>query len=159
MGVCLMTKYVRIVEGSPVEVTRRQIRNAFPDVSFPASFPPEILAQYNAFPLVDDRPAFDPLLQTLTVGGIIETAGPTYTREYTVTNKTEAELRADAAQAASDVLDSLDDGVVQAIIASLDAVWELVDAVAPSALPQTKGELRQRARDILIAREEARRGL
>lgn len=51
----VLTKFVRIIDGSPVVVTGRELRRD-PQISFPENLNPVALADHDIFPLVETAP-------------------------------------------------------------------------------------------------------
>lgn len=54
-----MAKLIRVVNGSPVEYSLKELRADNKTVSFPADFPSEVLEKYNVF-RVESQPRPDP---------------------------------------------------------------------------------------------------
>jgi len=62
-------KLLRLVDGTPTPITKRQIRERFPNVSFPASFPKERMADFGVFLWdYDPQPEYNPETQRVLDG-------------------------------------------------------------------------------------------
>jgi len=80
--------------GDPTPVSKRQIKARFPNVSFPASYPKERMAEFGVFLWeADPQPAFDPETQRL-VPGEWRMEGDEYRRAWVVEDIPQAELDA-----------------------------------------------------------------
>lgn len=75
---------LRLVDGTPTPITKRQIRERFPNVSFPATFPKERMADFDVFVWdYDPQPEYDPETQRL-VPGAWRMEGDEYRRGWVV---------------------------------------------------------------------------
>jgi len=75
---------LRVVNGAPEPYTTSRLRQDNPNVSFPASYPAALLAEYDVFQYVtDDPPAYDQVLEQIVPGNFYEDAG-TWRRGWTI---------------------------------------------------------------------------
>jgi len=80
--------------GNPVPVSKRQIKERFPNVSFPATFPKERMAEFGLFVWeADALPAFDAETQHL-VPGAWRMEGNEYRRAWVVEDIPQGEIEA-----------------------------------------------------------------
>ena len=89
-------QYVRIVNGQPEKTSFALLRKVYPNISFPKTPPPSLLAEYGLFELVEEnRPdVADDQVVAKNQRPTLQPDG-TYVWGYTVRNKTPAELAAE----------------------------------------------------------------
>lgn len=98
---------LRLVDGTPTPVTKRQIRAHFPNVSFPATFPKERMADFDVFVWDHDpQPEYDPQTQRLVEGGW-RMEGDEYRRAWVVENLPQGELNSRKDEEVANSVDQL----------------------------------------------------
>jgi len=144
--------------GDPVPVSKRQIKERFPNVSFPATFPKERMAEFNVFVWEPDpQPAFDAETQRL-VPGDFRQEGDEYRRAWVVEG-IPAQDREDAAQATLRELVEDNELLVAAVEALVDLVI-VMDNRNRAGQPQPgKTTLLQGVRNRALEIFRGRRGL
>lgn len=152
-----MPKFIRVENGETTVLTLGQLRAAFPNVSFPRSFPMSALAQFNVYPLADNGPPqFDPLTTRIAGSAIVEVEPGQYEVEYTTEPIPQAELAA-AAEAETDQL--LEPATMALALALLDAIL-LVDQRNRTSMPApTTAAARQALRDRVLFYTRQKRGI
>lgn len=92
-------RLVQIIDGSPVARSVSQVRRAFPNISFPAKINPDVLADFDIYPLVR-TPKPDTAYNEVAVEGVSESNG-VYSQTWTVAQRSPEEAQAiyDARQA------------------------------------------------------------
>src|SRR6056297_2245202 len=134
-----MSELIRVVDGTPQRVTKRQIRQAFPNVSFRANYPDEVLARFNVFRATDAGPPdYDTETQTLS-RGYTETSPGVWEVSYTVSDIPASEREA-AAEAAADELITASGRDKALALATVDLVEA---AVAGQLNGRTTQQIRQ----------------
>lgn len=103
-----MPEYIRVVDGAPQRVDLRQVRKTFPNVSFPASFPSEVLARFGVYPVSDPgQPSFDPETQRVSRDGYTEVSPGVWEINWVVEAIPQSEINARKDAEALDAADQL----------------------------------------------------
>lgn len=99
---------LRLVDGTPTPITKRQIRERFPNVSFPQAFPVGTLRRFGVFPYtVAPQPEINPNTQRVSLGAIQETPSGDFVQEWVVENIPQSEINDRKDQEALDSVDQL----------------------------------------------------
>jgi hypothetical protein len=154
-----MSRFIRLVNGTPEPITIAKIRRAFPNVSFPQGFPAGALARFDVFPLVDPGPPdIDPSRQTMAVGPIRQVDGE-WTQTYVVTDIPPAEREAEAERETGRLLDEAGDLFISGMMAQLDVTRALVERARAGQATPAINVIRQQFRDRVLFYERRKRGL
>lgn len=103
-----MTKYVRLVGGTPEEYSISRLKRDNPNVSFPERITGAILASYDMYEMVDaDKPTHDSWSQEVVKGPIKYTGGR-YTQTWEAVDRPDDALAAQARHQRNKLLEDTD---------------------------------------------------
>ena len=129
--------YVKTVNGeaSVFPYDLRKLKKENPNTSFPKEISMEMLEGYGVFPVVENKPEFDPYVQTLSAGTPTLSNGQ-WQVDYTATNIPEAEAEEVIRNARYEMLYATDWLALSDVVMSADMV---VYRQALRDIPQQEG--------------------